>query len=363
MPARSHRRIQLLISAGCIIPATLFVLQGVVSARLNRRERDWHDVLFNLLDWLALALLTFIPIRLGARFPLRRIGWKRFSAAHALGIVVFSVAWASLGTVLGTVMHHYPAVPPLGWSYLNWVLITIPFGALIYSAMLGCVYAYKYFVEAREREAEASRLSAQLSEARLDALRMQLNPHFLFNSLNTVLVLVRDRETAAASRMLELIADVLRQVLDSTRPREVPLAEELRFAERYLAIEQVRFSDRLRVEWAIEERARSAVVPDLITQPLVENAVRHGVARRAEGGALTISARVIGDSPVGDSLELSVRDDGAGIEQPEAEGVGLSNTKERLRTLYGDAASVTISRPATGGTEVVLRLPYRTQRQ
>lgn len=355
MPAHSYRRVQLLISAACIIPATLFVLQNVISAKLNGRERDWRDVLFNLLDWLALAALTFIPTGVGTRFPLRRIGWKRFVVVHALGVVAFSLAWASIGILLGMVVGHYPAVPPLARSYLNWIIITIPFGALIYSAMLGCIYAYQYFVEAREREADASRLSAQLSEARLDALRMQLNPHFLFNSLNTVLVLVRDKDTAAASRMLELLADVLRLVLDTTRPREVPLADELRFVERYLSIEQVRFSDRLRVEWSVEDRARSALVPDLIMQPLIENAVRHGVARRAEAGTLTISAHILGDS-----LQLSIRDDGAGIEQPEAEGVGLSNTRERLRTLYGGAASVTITRPATGGTEVVLCLPYRT---
>lgn len=355
MPGRSDRRLQLLISAGCVIPALLFVVQGSVSAKLNGRERDWHDVLFDLLDWLFLAALTFIPTRLGIRFPLRRVGWKRFALVHAVGVVAFSSAWASIGTLLGLLMHHYPGVPPFCLSYLNWILITIPFGALIYSAMLGCVYAYQYFVEARAREAEASRLAALLSASRLDALRMQLNPHFLFNSLNTVLVLVRDKDTALAARMLELIADVLRQVLDTRRPHEVPLADELRFVERYLAIEQVRFSDRLRVDWAIENRALAALVPDLIMQPLVENAIRHGVARRADQGTLTISAQVAGDS-----LELSVRDDGAGMEQSEPEGIGLSNTKERLQTLYGEAASVTITRPATGGTEVVLRLPYRT---
>ncbi len=358
MPSRSSdRRVQLLISAGCVIPALLFVLQGSVSAKLNGRERDWHDVLFNGLDWLALGVLTFIPYRLGKRF--RATGWKRFTAVHALGVLAFSVAWASLGTLLGLLMHRYPGVHPLAWSYLNWILITIPFGALIYSAMLGCVYAYQYFVEAREREADAARLTAQLSEARLDALRMQLNPHFLFNCLNTVLVLVRDKETAAASRMLELLADVLRQVLDTNRPREVPLRDELLFVERYLAIEQVRFSDRLRVEWSIENRARSALVPDLVMQPLVENAIRHGVARRAQAGTLVISARVVGAA-----LELGVRDDGAGIEaaESEREGVGLSNTKERLRTLYGEAASVTITSRAAGGTEVLLRLPYRTGR-
>lgn len=349
---RSHRRLQLLISAGCIFPALLFVGQGYISSRLNRHARDWHDLLFNALDWLALAALTFIPVALGRRF--RGGGWKRFAAVHALGILAFSVGWASIGLLLGIAMHHFPGVPPLAWSFLNWVLITIPFGAMIYSAMLGCVYAYQYFVEAREREVEASRLSAQLSDARLDALRRQLNPHFLFNSLNTVLVLVRDQDTAAASRTLELLADVLRQVLETDRPREVPLRDELRFIERYLAIEQVRFSDRLRVEYSIEGRAASALVPDLIMQPLVENAVRHGVAQRAQAGTLAISARVVDDL-----LELAVRDDGAGIGRIE-EGVGLSNTKERLRTLFGDAASLTITSLPSNGTEVLVRLPYRT---
>ena len=355
VPRSSHHRLQFLISAGCVFPALLFVMQGSVSARLNGRERDWEDVFFNLFDWLVLAVLALIPTWLGFRFPFRRAAWKPVVAVHVAGIIAFSTAWASIGMLLGLLMHHFPGVPPYAFSYLNWIFITIPFGALLYTAMLGCVYAYQYFIEAREREAEASRLAAQLSVARLDALRMQLNPHFLFNSLNTVLVLVRDKDTTAASRMLELISEVLRQVLDSSRPREVPLTDELHFVERYLAIEQVRFSDRLRVGWKIEFGAQPALVPDMIMQPLVENAIRHGVARRAQGGTVTISARVVDDS-----LEISVRDDGAGIKQPEAEGVGFSNTKERLRTLYGEAASMNIARHDTGGTEVVLRLPYRT---
>ncbi len=360
MPKRpSDRRLQLLISAGCVIPALLFVAQGSVSAHLNGRERDWGDVIFNGLDWLALAVLTPIPYDLGTRFPFRRGHRFGSAAVHLVGILVFSTGWASIGAVLGRVLHHYPGVRPYAWSWFNWILITIPFGALIYGTMLGCVYAYQYFVEAREREADAACLASQLSDARLDALRMQLNPHFLFNSLNTVLVLVRERDTAAASRMLELLADVLRQVLQQDRPREVPLRDELQFVERYLAIEQVRFSDRLRVEWSVEDRAAAALVPDLITQPLVENAVRHGVARRAEAGTIRIAARVIGDS-----LEMTVRDDGAGVgpTDPERYGVGLSNTRERLRTLYGETAVVTITTLPTGGTEVLLRFPYRTAR-
>jgi len=190
--------------------------------------------------------------------------------------------------LLALTLRTYPAEEPLGRSYLNWTLITTPFAILVYCAVLGCAYAYGYFVEARTREAYASQLAAQLAEARLGALRMQLNPHFLFNSLNTVLVLIREQSTAAASRMLELLSEMLREVLRTDRPREVCLVDELRLLKQYLAIEQVRFSDRMHVEYSIEDRARAALVPDLLLQPLVENAVRHGVARRADAGTVSI---------------------------------------------------------------------------
>ena len=356
MPSREQeRRLQLLVSAGSVLPALLFVLQGYLTAGLNGRARDWRDLVFNAVDWFAIAALTPVPYRLGHRFPFRISRWTRSIGIHLLGALGFSVAWASIGMVVGKLVHHYPWMPPLAFSYLNWIVITIPFGALIYFAMLGCFSAYRYFVEAREREAEAARLAAQLAEVRLGALRMQLNPHFLFNSLNTVLVLVRDKDTVAAARTLELIAELLRQVLETDRPQLVSLAGDLKFVERYLAIEQVRFSDRLRVEWDVEDDARPVLVPDLILQPLVENAIRHGVAKRAEAGVIHISARLAGEF-----LELVIRDDGAGVgPEAEREGIGLSNTKERLRVLYGAAASVTISTPPGGGTEVRLRIPTR----
>jgi LytS/YehU family sensor histidine kinase len=183
---------------------------------------------------------------------------------------------------------------------------------------------------------------------------MQLNPHFLFNSLNAVSVLVREQNTRAAARMLELLGDMLRQVLRTDQPHQVSLAEELRFVEQYLAIEQVRFSDRLRVEWRIEERARGALVPAFVLQPLVENAIRHGVAKRADAGRVEIQAEIAGDR-----LRLSVRDDGAGVDERTAEGVGLSNTRERLRTLYGEEADLTLHSVAEGGSEAVVTLPFR----
>jgi two-component system, LytTR family, sensor kinase len=184
---------------------------------------------------------------------------------------------------------------------------------------------------------------------------MQLNPHFLFNSLNALSVLVREGSTSAASRMLELIADVLRQVLRADRPQEIPLSDEITFLEQYLSIEQVRFSDRLHVLWSVEGKARSSLVPSFVTQPLVENAIKNGVLKRAESGTIEITARVIGEH-----LEIKVRDDGAGMKNPPGEeGVGLSNTRKRLRTLYGVEAELTLASLAYGGTEATLRIPYR----
>jgi len=213
-----------------------------------------------------------------------------------------------------------------------------------------------YFTEAREREAQSARLTAQLAEARLGALRMQLNPHFLFNSLNAIGVLVRDQNTATASRMLELLGEVLHTVLRSDARNEIPLDEELSFLEQYLAIEQVRFSDRLRVSWSIDDRVRSASVPGFILQPLVENALRHGVAKRSDAGIIDIAARLEGAS-----LVLSVTDNGPGLAQPTADsaGVGLANTRERLRTMFANAASLSLEAAPGGGAMATIRLPYR----
>jgi two-component system LytT family sensor kinase len=357
-PARHpwERRILLLIPAACVVPAVLGVLQAYMQARLNGDAARWQDMVFEGGEWLFLGALTPITWVLARRFPPRRERWGRTLAAHLGGALGLCIGWASLGVLLGLALDRYPAQGNLPRDFLSWALTSIPWSVFMYFTVLGCVYAFSYFVEAREREAQASRLAAQLAEARLGALRMQLHPHFLFNSLNALAVLVREQNTPAASRMLEMLGDVLRQVLRTDQPHQVPLADELAFLERYLEIEQVRFSDRLRVRWKIDPATRAALVPGFVLQPLVENAIKHGVARRAGAGLVEVSARVAEGR-----LELSVRDDGVGMGAAQAEGVGLSNTRERLRTLYGDAASVALRTPPGGGTEVVLTIPFRTE--
>ena len=197
------------------------------------------------------------------------------------------VAWAALGTLLrlGIFPPAADATAQKVWlGFVSWIFTTLPFGVGVYFALVGIQHSFFYFAQARERETQAARLAAQLSEARLGALRMQLNPHFLFNSLNAVTVLVRDGNTAAASRMLELLSGVLRQVLRTDETHEAALSSELEFLERYLAIEQVRFSDRLRPRIEVDPAIGRAAVPRFLLQPLVENALRHGIARRADAG-------------------------------------------------------------------------------
>jgi LytS/YehU family sensor histidine kinase len=273
------------------------------------------------------------------------------------------VAWATFGEFLRLAIFH----PPAGFTVMKfwraleaWIFTTLPFGTGVYFALVGIEHALAYMAQARERETQAARLTAQLAEAQLGALRMQLNPHFLFNSLNAITVLVRDQNTAAASRMLELLSDVLRQVLRAEASHETALSTELDFLERYLAIEQVRFSDRLRPRIEVGAAIRRALAPQLILQPLVENALRHGIARRADAGLLEVAAR-----REGDTLVLTVRDDGPGLDKaldpgldPAATaGVGLANTRARLAALYGDRASLEIAN-AAGGVVATIRLPY-----
>jgi two-component system, LytTR family, sensor kinase len=350
----AERRLGLLISAACVVPALLGVFQAYMQARLEGRAARWQDMLFEGGEWLFLGALLPITYHLGRRFPLDRLRWKQWLGVHAAGALALCLGWATLGLVLGLLLDRYPAQGNFPRDYTSWILTSVPWSVFMYFTVLGCVHAVSYFAEARERESHASRLAAQLAEARLGALRMQLHPHFLFNSLNAVAVLVREQNTTAASRMLELLGDVLRQVLRSDQPHEVPLEAELRFLEQYLAIEQVRFSDRLRVEWSIDERARGALIPGFILQPLIENAIRHGIAKRAAAGRLQISAVVDGET-----LALRVLDDGAGIETPGLEGIGLTNVRERLRTLYGEDAALSVRTHSDGGAEATLRIPMR----
>jgi two-component system, LytTR family, sensor kinase len=202
----------------------------------------------------------------------------------------------------------------------------------------------------------SSQLETQVVQARLGALKAQLQPHFLFNTLNAIVVLVRQQKAQQAEETLARFSDLLRAVLADMDAQEVPLSRELEYLRLYLSIEQLRFSDRLRVEIAVEPELLDAAVPHMALQPLVENAIRHGVSRRSTAGVIAIRAQRHGDS-----LHLQVIDDGPGFGTRGADGgmgLGLANTRARLRQLHGDAAELRIDSGAGGGAVVTLVLPY-----
>ncbi len=347
-----------LIFALWLIPALLSGFDSYMQSRLGGQPTEWRWVIFNSLDWLLYAVLTPIVFRASRRFPLQRGRLARTVVLHVAGALILCVAWAGLGTLLRLVVFSpRPGFTAAKFVFqlVGWVLTTLPFGTGVYFALVGIEHALFFMNQSRERETQAARLAAQLSEARLGALRMQLNPHFLFNSLNAITVLVRDQNTADASRMLELLSDVLRQVLRSDPGHETTLTSELEFVGQYLAIEKVRFSDRLMPRVEVDPAIGNAALPRFILQPLVENAIRHGIARRSDAGLLYVSARRDGSD-----LVLTVRDDGPGLPAggTQSAGVGLSNTRSRLAELYGDHASLRVADAEGGGVTAIVRLPY-----
>jgi two-component system, LytTR family, sensor kinase len=221
---------------------------------------------------------------------------------------------------------------------------------LVYCAVLAAGFAREYFMRDQERHREAAALQAQLADARLDALRAQINPHFLFNTLNAIAALV-ERDPAGVRRMIARLGELLRHTIDSRGAAMVPLHDEIDFLRRYIEIMEIRFQGRLRVEINVDPSTLGLSVPSLILQPIVENALEHGASRAVGEGLIQISARRNGDH-----LIVSVRDNGPGVGRGEA-GVGLTNTRARLEQLYGPRASLTLDSVPDGGTIATLTFP------
>jgi two-component system, LytTR family, sensor kinase len=347
----------MLVSAAWLGPAILGAINELAQRALGGGSpASVGELLFASGDWLLYAFLTPAVFAVSRRWPLSRPHVAGHAVLHLTISLLFCAAWAAAGTVLRAVLTPEALYFPAAKYFVSWLFITFPFGVAVYLSVVGIEHAIRYFAEAREREVQMARLAEQLSSARFAALQAKLNPHFLFNTLNTIAVLVREGDRTGAARMVEQLSDVLRRTLSRHRTNEVTLEEELELVRQYLAIEQARFSDRLHPEFDIEEATLSAAVPSFALQHLVENAIRHGIARRAEAGRVRVAARRDGDT-----LELSVADDGPGIDEQAVipKGHGLEGTRERLRALYGERASLAVARAATGGTIATLRIPFR----
>jgi signal transduction histidine kinase len=336
--------------------AVVIGLQRHFLAKVRGDAVDWVDYLNSHLSfWIAwtivgLAITPFVSRIIGG-------DWSRLRKAVALTMIgTVTVVAQPLLDIAQRVLILPPrlTMPDTG-MVVFFVFGPLPHNVLVYVAIVGLTYAIWYYEHFRDREILAAQLGAQLTQARLDALRAQLNPHFLFNAMNSIAMLVRSSHNGEAVRMLAGLSDLLRWALDDSLPQQIPLSRELEFIDRYLSIEQVRFQNRLRVAKDIDERALPMLVPTLLLQPLVENAVRHGIGQRRSAGELRIAARVDRDE-----LTIEIRDDGPGLTQTSRSrasgGVGLRNTEARLAAVYGDAWSLDFTTPPTGGTLVTVRI-------
>jgi sensor histidine kinase YesM len=353
------RRLVFLIFGVWTLLGVLIAGEVVVVYRLSGREFPVGEALIWYLAWTyTWALFTPVILWLRRRFPFQSGRWLSTLALHIvaslliawIGALAFNLAGQVLGQIEG-------GMAVLLRESLERFVAFLHFDPLFYWIIIGLAYLLEHYQTSRARELRASQLETQLAEARLQALESQLHPHFLFNALNTIAVLVRTERSAQAVRVVTGLGELLRRALDGAGAQVVPLKQEIEFIRRYLEIEQIRFGERLQVELHIEPSAQDAQVPYLILQPLVENAIQHGIASRTGAGKLRIDA-----SRDDGRLRLSVRDDGPGLSE-EAEGtpgngVGLSTTKERLERLYGDDHSFVIENAADGGVIASLDLPF-----
>jgi two-component sensor histidine kinase len=314
-------------------------------------------ILLSLPYWLFWAAVTPLVLALDRRWPLTRRDMARSIAIHLTVALVLVVLHEILSAAINKAFFPWPpSEGPTGPAWQKFILSLIytrwQFDLLIYGAILGSLLALRYHREAEHRTLVAAQLETQLAQAQLAALRMQLNPHFLFNTLQAISTLTV-AQPRVAQRMLTRLGDLLRAVLDGGDRQEIPLSEELAFLRTYLEIEQTRFSDRLTVTFDIMPAALDVVVPSFILQPLVENAIRHGIAPRQEPGQVDVSARVADD-------KLLVRVTNNGARPPDAvrEGVGLSTTRERLERLYGREQELTLG-VVDGRAEVTIAIPLR----
>ena len=311
----------------------------------------------NLGYWYSWAALTPGILCLTRRFPFDRVTWKMAIPIHVAGVVLA----VSLHVVL-TVALRMATYWAIGESIDTWLheaqemfFLNFDWEMMTYWTIVGVGTALRYLHQARAKELSAAQLETRLVEARLHTLQRQMQPHFLFNTLNTISALMH-RDVDAADAMIARLSDLLRMSLERVGVQEVPLKEELDFLSKYLEIEQTRFRDRLSVVFDIQADTLDALVPNLLLQPLVENAIKHGIGPRPTPGQIVVRSR-----RVGAMLELDVQDNGVGLSAARLtdfnRGVGLSNTRSRLDHLYGSLHRFEFRQPAEGGLLVCIAIP------
>ena len=324
---------------------------------------EWHASLpfllaLNLGYWYSWAALTPAILYLARKAPfLERDSWKFALAVHLPGVFIITLLHVSL-----TVSSQNAIVWMVGQDARSWLpefqrmfFNNFDWEMMTYWAIVGLSHALRYHSEAQDRALRTSQLETHLAEARLEALQRQLQPHFLFNTLNTISALMH-RDVNAADNMIAKLSDLLRISLYNVGVQEVPLNQELDFLSKYLEIEQTRFRDRLTVVFDVQPETLDALVPNLVLQPLVENAIKHGIGPRAAPGQIEIRSRRLGSM-----LELEIKDNGVGLSAARLtdfnRGIGLGNTRSRLQHLYGSSHRFEFRQPPGGGLSVLIAIP------
>lgn len=332
--------------------------QTYFTARLGERPISWRDAYSAQLIFTTLwALATPAVLWIAARLPVDQRSWRRSVPLHLLFSIVLAIYAGGLFHVFYFLLNSW-GIRPFVFTYtVRSVINNASENIGIYALILFLQHAVAYYNRFREGELRASKLKAQLAQAQVEALKMQLHPHFLFNTLHSISSLIH-KDSEAADRMIARLGDFLRLTLENSGKQEVKLEEELEFLKCYLEIEQVRFYDRLATDFFIEPQTLDLMVPNLILQPIVENAIRHGIAPRSSPGRIEIRAEQDNGR-----LSIQVKDNGPGLklaasgEGVRREGLGLANTRARLRQHYGDQHRFDILSEPSGGMIVRLEIP------
>ncbi len=329
-----------------------FAFQFYVSSAKAGLDVSWRQaVSYALGDWYVFALLSIPVVWLAGRFQFESGKRARSLVVHVPCSLIFSLAYMVLRAWIGT----WQSEANFAEAFQPLLVKTWHFNLLIYWVIVAVSFAFDYYGKFRERELRAAELEKSLAQAKLQALQMQLNPHFLFNSLHSISSLMH-QDVEAADRMIVRLSDLLRAALDNSDTQEVTLGKELEFLKRYFEIEQIRFGKRLTVQMDIAPDTLVAQVPNLILQPLVENAIRHGIEPHAKPGRIELRAK-----REDDVLTLEVCDNGAGMptNQSVMENVGLSNTRARLEALHAGAHHLEFLTAPGGGLLVRMTIPFR----
>jgi two-component sensor histidine kinase len=305
-------------------------------------------------------LFTPIAVWLGHRFPFERGKWRRSIPVHVIAAPCVSLFHAVLTTALNPWVWPDMTTPePLRHAFRRSFFMSVSDDIFIYWTVVFVVQGWMYYRRFRDRELRTSVLETQLARAQLQALKVQLHPHFLFNTLNSVSELMH-QDVRVAERVITRLSDLLRMTLENIGTQEVTLRDEFEFVKGYLEIEQTRFQDRLKVTYDVAPETLDARVPNLLLQPLVENAIRHGISKSSQAGLIWIKSEKQGDRVI-----LTVRDNGPGLRangpSPAANfGIGLSATRARLEVLYNHNHSLSLNNLPEGGLEVRIDVPYHS---